>query len=95
MWQKGSPKKKVDYNEIFSLVVKQTSIRTILSVVVQENMELDQMDVKTTFLHGDLQEVIYMRQPTGFEHGREDNSVPVKEVSLWFKTVTETMLSRV
>ncbi|RVW80054.1 Retrovirus-related Pol polyprotein from transposon TNT 1-94 [Vitis vinifera] len=44
----------VDYNEIFSPVVKHTSIRTILSIVAKEDLELEQMDVKTAFLHGDL-----------------------------------------
>lgn len=45
----------VDFNEIFSLVVKHTSIRVLLSLVAHFNMELEQMDVKTAFLHGDLE----------------------------------------
>lgn len=44
----------VDYNEIFSPVVKHTSIRVLLSIVAHGDMELDQLDVKTGFLHGDL-----------------------------------------
>ena len=40
-----------------------TSIRTILSLVVVEYLYLEQLDVKTTFLHGDLEEEIYMQQP--------------------------------
>lgn len=56
----------VDYDEIFSPVVRHTSIRMLLSLVIEFNMELDQMDVKTTFLHKDLTEVIYMQQPLGF-----------------------------
>ena len=46
----------IDYNEIFSSVVKQTSIRMLFSLVVQEDLEHEQLDVKTTFLHGDLTE---------------------------------------
>ena len=57
----------VDYNEIFSPVVKYTTIRTVLALVTQFNWELEQLDVKTAFLHGDLDETIYMRQPEGFE----------------------------
>eukprot|EP00253_Pinus_taeda_P010034 PITA_10034 len=53
-------KKGIDFDEIFSLVVKMTSIRTILSLVAVENLHLEQLDVKTTFLHGDLEEEIYM-----------------------------------
>ena len=44
-----------DYNEIFSPVVKHTSIRVILGFVTMHDMELEQLDVKTTFLHGDLE----------------------------------------
>jgi hypothetical protein len=56
-------KKGIDFDEIFSPVVKMTSIRTILSLVVVEDLYLEQLDVKTTFLHGDLEEDIYMQQP--------------------------------
>ena len=44
----------VDYGEIFSLVVKMTSIRFLLSIAVAYDLEIKQMDVKNTFLHGDL-----------------------------------------
>jgi len=53
-------KKGIDFDEIFSPLVKMTSIRTILSLVVVEDLHLEQLDVKTTFLHGDLEEEIYM-----------------------------------
>jgi hypothetical protein len=52
--------KGIDFDEIFSLVFKMTSIRTILSFVVVEDLHLEQLDVKTNFLHGDLDEEIYM-----------------------------------
>ena len=56
----------VDFDEIFSPVVKMTTLRIILGLVAAEDMELIQMDVKTAFLHGDLHEDIYMQQPEGF-----------------------------
>ena len=56
----------IDFGNIFSPVAKVTSIRLILSVVVAFDFEVEQMDVKTTFLHGDLEEEIYMNQPKGF-----------------------------
>ncbi|KAJ0869659.1 putative RNA-directed DNA polymerase [Helianthus annuus] len=63
----------VDYNEIFSPVVKHTSIRVILSLTAYKNFELEQLDVKTAFLHGNLEEKIYMKQPQGFEvEGHEE-----------------------
>src|ERR1044072_4488089 len=57
----------VDYDEIFSPVVRHTSIRALLALVACLDMILEQMDVKTTFLHGNLEEQIYMKQPGGFE----------------------------
>ncbi len=56
----------VDYNETFARVAKFVSIRCILALTAIEDMEIHQMDVKTTFLNGDLEEEIYMEQPEGF-----------------------------
>ena len=51
----------VDFEEIFSPIVKMTTLRCVLALAAQFDMELVQMDVKTEFLHGDLQEEIYMQ----------------------------------
>ena len=68
-------KKGIDYNEIFSPVVKHMSIRTLLVIVVQFDLELEQMDVKTMFLHGELEERIYMKQPEGYILKGQENKV--------------------
>ncbi|KAG9453307.1 hypothetical protein H6P81_006211 [Aristolochia fimbriata] len=68
-------KEGIDYNEIFSLVVKHSSIRILLALVVQLNFELAQLDVKTAFLHGDLREEIYMTQPDGYKVAGKENWV--------------------
>ena len=57
----------IGYDETFSPVVRVASIRLILAIVAQLDLELYQMDVKTTFLNGELDEEIYMSQPMGFE----------------------------
>jgi len=54
------------YNEVFLPVVKHSFIRILLALVAQYDYELDQLDVKTTFLHVDLEEEIYLSQLLGF-----------------------------
>lgn len=83
MVSKGfTQREEVDFNEIFSPVVKQTSIRVLFSLMVVQDLELEKMDVKTTFLHGDLEETIYMRQPEGFE-SKDQNQVCLIKKSLY------------
>jgi ATP-binding cassette subfamily B (MDR/TAP) protein 1 len=48
----------VNFGEIFSLFAKLTSIRVLMSLVAIFDLEIEQMDVKTTFLDGDLEEEI-------------------------------------
>ena len=59
----GFAQKGIDFDEKFSPVVKMTSIHTILSIVAIEDLHLEQLDVKTSFLHSDLDEEIYVAQP--------------------------------
>ncbi|KMQ92052.1 integrase core domain protein [Lasius niger] len=58
-----------DYDEIFSPVARFESIRVILALAASEKMHKMQLDIKTAFLNGTLEENIYMRQPQGFENG--------------------------
>jgi len=63
-----SQKEGIYFQEIFSPVVKYVSIRLLLSIVFHLDMELQQMDFKTAFLHGYLDEMIFMDQPEGYVH---------------------------
>nr|GFB23687.1 reverse transcriptase [Tanacetum cinerariifolium] len=56
-----------------------TSIRAILSLTACEDYELEQLDVKTAVLHGNLEETIYMRQPSGFEEGTSNKVCLLKK----------------
>ena len=59
-------KEGVDYEETFSLVAMLKSIRILLSIAASLDYEIWQMDFKTTFLNGNLDEEIYISQPEGF-----------------------------
>nr|GFA94227.1 retrotransposon protein, putative, Ty1-copia subclass [Tanacetum cinerariifolium] len=89
----------IDYNEVFSLVVRHTSIRVIHALTACKDYKLEQLDVKTTFLHENLEEVIYMRQPPRYKQG---NKVCLLKKSLyglmqsprqWYRRFDEYMLS--
>ena len=63
----------VDYEETFSPVARFESIRTVLALAAKLGLKLHQMDIKTAFLNGELEEEIYMRQPEQFiEKGKEE-----------------------
>src|SRR5690606_37700002 len=75
-----SQKEGVDYHDIFAHVVKHVSIRLLLSIMVNLDLELEQLDVKTAFLHGDIDEEIYMEQPEGFQaKNKEDYGSHLKK----------------
>ena len=73
----------IDFTEVYSPVVRHTSIRTILALVVVHSMHLEQMDVKTAFLHGELEEQIMMSQPDGFENQSNGDWVCLLKKSLY------------
>jgi hypothetical protein len=61
--------------DVYSPVVKHSSIHTFLSLAAMHNYELEHLDVKTAFLHGDLEENIYMYQSKGFVVPGKENFV--------------------
>ena len=69
-----SQKKGIDYEETFAPVARYTSIRSVLAFATVMKWKIHQMDVKTVFLNGVLEEEVYVEQPLGFEtHDRESH----------------------
>jgi hypothetical protein len=58
--------KGVDFSDIFSPIAKLTSIKVLMSLAIEFDIKIEKMDVKTMFLHGDLEEEIYIKQLEGF-----------------------------
>jgi hypothetical protein len=91
----------VDFNETFVPVAKFTTIRCIVVLGATLDLEIHQMDVKTAFLNGDLEEDIYMEQPSGFvQRGHEHficklrkSFYGLKQTSrAWYQKIDATLL---
>ena len=64
-------------------MVKMSSIRVVLGMAATMDLEVERPDVKTTFLHGDLEEEIYMEQPKGFAVAGKEHLVCKLNKSLY------------
>ena len=72
-------------------MVRHISIQMHFAIIAQDDLELEQLDVKTAFLHGDLDEIIYMDQPEGFVDVLKPNHVCLWKVTVWVETIFKTM----
>ena len=93
-------KEGVDYEKIFSPVVRYETVRLMLALAALEGWHLQGLDVKTAFLYGSLDEEIYMEQPEGFKAPGKEHKVwrlkralyGLKQASLaWWRELTKSM----
>ena len=73
----------LDYEETYAPVVHFNSLRMFLTLAVYSKMNVQQMDVVTAFLYGELEEEIFMKQPPGFEEKTENGLVCKLKKSLY------------
>jgi hypothetical protein len=65
----------IDYEETYSPVAKMITIRAIITMAATKGWSLHQMNINNVFLHGDLQEGVYMEQPPGYVDQTHPNLV--------------------
>ena len=88
-----SQKEGIDYEETFAPVARYTSIKSVLALVAVMKWKIHQMDVKTAFLNGVVEEEVYVEQTLSFEtHDRESPCMQIEEILVWFETGTQDMV---
>ena len=90
-----SQKEGIDYEETFTPVARYTSIRTIIALATKMKWKLHQMDVKTTFLNGVIEEEVYIEQPQGFEvEDRKSHVCRLKQAPrAWYGCIDNFLMS--
>jgi len=86
----------VDYSDTFALVARMDTIRFLFAVAAHRNWKVFQLDVKSAFLNGILQEEIYVEQPTGFvTQGKEDKVCLLKKALYGLKQAPRAWYGRI
>jgi hypothetical protein len=95
-------KSGIDFHDTFNPVIKPSIVRMVLTIAVSFNWDIRQLDVSNAFLHGILEEEIYMTQPKGFEDPVHPHFVCKLHKSLyglkqspraWFHRLSTALLS--
>ena len=101
--QQYSQVEGIDFGETFAPVARLESIRILLAYAAHHNFKLQQMDVKSAFLNGPLKELVYVKQPPGFEDPKLPNHVYKLDKALyglkqapraWYEHLRELLLDR-
>ena len=90
----------VDYDETFASVVKPMSYKALFAIAAAMDYEIEQMDVKTAFLYGNVNDEVYVEQPTGYEEDTDSVCLLDKALyglkqspRIWYETLTEFLKS--
>ncbi|KAL0537088.1 hypothetical protein IC582_026058 [Cucumis melo] len=91
-----SQRKGIDYDEVFAPVARLETIRLLIALATQNNWKIFQMDVKSAFLNGYLEEEVYLEQPPGYcVKGQEDKVLKLKKALYGLKQAPRMWNSRI
>lgn len=86
----------VDYTEVFAPVERLDTVRVILALAARNGWELFQLDVQSSFLHGELKEEVFVHQPKGFvKKGEEDKVYHLKKALRGLKQAPRAWYSKI
>ncbi|BBN68370.1 ADP glucose pyrophosphorylase large subunit 1, partial [Prunus dulcis] len=86
----------IDYNEVFAPVTRMDTIRLVLSLAAQNSWPIFQLDVKSAFLHGSLQEQVYVDEPPGYvQPGKEGKVYKLRKALYGLKQAPRAWYSRI
>ncbi|KAI3509130.1 hypothetical protein L1887_24156 [Cichorium endivia] len=86
----------VDFNEVFAPVIRLETIRLVLALAAQQGWEVHQMDVKSAFLNGFLNEEVYVDQPQGYiKRGQEGKVCKLKKALYGLRQAPRAWYSRI
>ncbi|RVW19213.1 Retrovirus-related Pol polyprotein from transposon TNT 1-94 [Vitis vinifera] len=93
---KEAKKHGVDYTEVFAPVARMETIRLVAALAVQKGWTIYQLDVKSAFLHGELNEVVFVEQPCGYvQKGNEQKVYRLKKALYGLKQAPRAWYSRI
>ena len=86
----------IDYTEVFASVARLDTVRVLLALAAQGTWEVVQLDIKSAFLHGELQEEVFVQQPEGFiKKGRENQVYRLKKALYGLKQAPRAWYSKI
>lgn len=90
----------IDYSETFASVARYETVRSLLAIAACEGQYIEQFDVKTAFLHGEVKEDIYVKIPAGYDTPNKDHVLKLQKSiyglkqspRCWYETISKALL---